>query len=199
MRRQSIQEELKTKDPLDVLRGRETPDRSLRWFQDMLRQLGLSNLTATKAMKTGLGELENSIEIGNMYLYLYDPKYKNSLPYYDTAPLVIPFDETPGGWLGLNLHYLSPMMRLALLRKLMEYTNNKHLTDDTKFRLKWKLLKNASKFPGVKACVKRYLKSHTRSRFLKINPQDWEKSVVLSLEQFVKASRLKVFRDSRNK
>ena len=48
--------------------------------------------------------------IGRMYFYFYDPKTKDTLPYYDKFPLVIPIERYPDGFLGLNLHYQSIQM-----------------------------------------------------------------------------------------
>jgi hypothetical protein len=41
---------------------------------------------------------------GNMYMFAYDPKFKEELPYYDRFPLVLVIGPAPGGFLGLNLH-----------------------------------------------------------------------------------------------
>ena len=48
--------------------------------------------------------------IGQMYMFQYDPKYKDVLPYYDRFPLVIPFEQTRrvgraqgDGFYGLNV------------------------------------------------------------------------------------------------
>jgi hypothetical protein len=37
----------------------------------------------------------NKSIIGRMYFYYYDPKTKDSLPYYDRFPLVIPIERYP--------------------------------------------------------------------------------------------------------
>lgn len=132
-----------------------------------------------------------------MYLYMYDPKLKEELPYYDTFPLTIVFRKVPGGFLGLNLHYLPPMLRMKLLGRLLEYTNDKTMSDTTKFKLKWTLLNNAARFPGVHACVKRYLYSHVQSRIMRIHPADWKKTIMLPIDNFKKAPRNHVFSDSR--
>ena len=57
--------------------------------------------------------------IGGMYFFLYDPKTKEELPYYDRFPLVIPLKREDDGFLGLNLHYLPVPYRIRLLRKLL--------------------------------------------------------------------------------
>ena len=60
-----------------------------------------------------------------MYFFNYDPKHKETLPYYDRYPLVICVKLLPDGFHGLNLHYLPPMQRAGLLTKLEEVASNK--------------------------------------------------------------------------
>ena len=43
--------------------------------------------------------------IGSMNMFFYDPKHKETLPYYDRFPLAIIVKPAPGGFYGLNLHY----------------------------------------------------------------------------------------------
>ena len=62
--------------------------------------------------------------IGKMYFFNYDAKFKEVLPVWDKFPLVIPMDTYSNGFLGLNLHYLDPGSRLALLDRLHDFINN---------------------------------------------------------------------------
>jgi hypothetical protein len=184
-------------NPIDKIREKETAERSYRWYQDIIRKVGLASFSAQRVMQTDIGEFVSNVEMGDMYLFFYDPKTKETLPYYDTVPLVVTFKKVKGGFLGLNLHYLSPMLRMKLLGRLLEVTNDTTLSETTKFRLRWNLLDNATRFPGVHACVKRYLKSHINSRMLKINPKDWKKAIILPIDNFEKESRQTVFNRSR--
>jgi hypothetical protein len=184
---------------LDKIREKETPASSIRWYQDSIRKLGLNLSTASGIMHTDLGQLVGKPIPGDMYLYLYSPKTKDALPYYDTAPLVIPFRSAKGGFYGMNMHYLPPLMRMQLLNRLLEYAtpSPNSITNTTRLRLRWSLLNNAAKFPGIEHCVKRYLYSHVKSRFLQINPTDWRKAIVLPIESFEKATMNKVYSDAR--
>jgi hypothetical protein len=65
---------------------------------------------------------ENSI--GKMYSFVYDPKTKEQLPYYDIYPLVFPIEYYNDGFLGINLHYLPPVLRARLMDALYETINN---------------------------------------------------------------------------
>ena len=68
-------------------------------------------------------------------MFIYDPKLKDKLPYYDTFPLVLPVEQYKDGFLGINLHYLSIPMRMRLLDRLMDYSNNDKFDNHTEFRV----------------------------------------------------------------
>lgn len=171
-------------------------DRSVNWYQNQVRQLrnvsgSVSGLLAGKA-----GNLKTSISPGGLYLFQYDAKHKDDLPYWDAMPLVLPFRSVPDGFLGINLHYLPYGLRFKLMGALLDV---KHKTkDESKQQLfSWQLLNSGAKFPGVGACVKHYLKGHLRSRFLEIPTDDWLSASMMPLEQFQNASKEAVWRQSR--
>jgi hypothetical protein len=181
----------------DALKG--NTDKSARWYQDKIRQLQLfrKDQDPWKVMREEeIGTQRSQLRYGFMYLYNYDPKTKDKLPYYDTWPLVLPFDTAPGGFVGLNFHYLPPVIRFKLLARLMEYTTRGY-TDSERFYVSWSLLKQAAKFPTVRPCVKRYLYNHIDSRtFLKINSDDWKLAVMLPLARFEKETDMTVWKRS---
>jgi len=133
-----------------------------------------------------------------MYMFQYDPKYKDTLPYYDRFPLCLPFDDIPGGFVGINFHYLRYLMRAELLGNLLRFTD-KTITEKSKIDVSWGLLKNFGRFPQVKPSVKKYLYSQVKTRFVKIEPEHWRASIFLPTQDFAKQSQQKVYRDSRDK
>ena len=186
-------------NPIQQLRDRETPTSSFRWYQDMIRKLGMTNIQPQKVMKSDIGEFVTSITLGSMYMFMYDPKTADKLPYYDTIPVVVTFRKVPDGFYGLNLHYLPPLFRMRLLDKMMELVNDDTLSEDTRMAVTWKILNNASRYPGVNVAVKRYLYNQVGSRLMRIFPKDWRKTIMLPIDNFEKASRNVVFNDSRSK
>lgn len=125
-------------------------------------------------------------EIGKMYFYVYDPKYKKTLPLYDQLPLVIPIDYYPDGFLGINLHYLPPAARYKFLQQLLKISGNPKLNDSTKLNLSYSLLKGLANDRYFKPTIHRYLASHIRSPISIINPTDWEAVVFLPTAQWKK-------------
>ena len=78
-------------------------DRSLNWYQIQVKNL--KNVRPSTLMSNA-PELTTTILPGNMYMFFYDAKLKDKLPYWDAFPLVLPFRKVPGGFFGLNLHYI---------------------------------------------------------------------------------------------
>lgn len=140
--------------------------------------------------------LKNNAIIGNMYFFLYDPKTKDKLPYYDRFPLVLPIEQYTDGFLGLNLHYIHPKQRIVLLDKLSEFANNDKYDKTTKLRLSYDLLSRSSKLFEVRPCVKRYLFRHVQSRFLEIAADEWDIAALLPMESFIGASTSRVYSES---
>lgn len=129
---------------------------------------------------------DNTI-IGKMYFFKYDPKMKKTLPIYDIYPLVFPIEPHSDGLLGLNLHYLSGGERAALVNQLREYASNKKNDASTKLRLSYDLLSSTKRLnSATRPCIKRYLFSHVRSRFIEITANEWEKVIQLPLELFIR-------------
>lgn len=143
--------------------------------------------------------LTNRISPGNMYLFGYDPKTKDELPYYDRFPLVFPFRKVQNGFYGINLHYLPPLLRAKLMDGLYDTVNNDKMDETTKLRINYRILQSASKFRYFEPCVKHYLNNHVKTRFLQIEPMQWDVALFLPLERFAKASKVKVYADSKKK
>lgn len=181
----------------EQIRGsRGDQEKSARWYIYAVNKFAKDLKSYGAVSKSDLGELTSELRPGNMYMYVYDPKYKDKLPYYDRFPLCLPFESSNKGFTGLNLHYLAPMMRARLLGSLMDFSS-KPLDSDSKFQLSWELLNNFSRFPGVQPTVKKYLYGHVKSRFLRVDPQHWQAAIFLPTQKFVGASDRKVYTESK--
>ena len=76
--------------------------RSTEWYKDKIREFGKP--TSTQLIRQG--KRGRNVQFGKLNMFMYDPKLKKKLPYYDTFPLVLPIESYSDGFLGLNLHYL---------------------------------------------------------------------------------------------
>lgn len=172
--------------------------RSKAWFDERIKFLSTKKITPNRLMVTEEGnKLTSNIEPGKLYSYYYMPKNWKTLPYYDTFPMVFPYDRDSTTFIGLNLHYLDYYYRFEVFRELMKTANNKSLSDDTKLKYNWDLIKSVSRLKPAKHCIKRYLFSHVQSPFLEFTPKDWTTALTLPVERFVGASKQQVWSDSR--
>lgn len=134
---------------------------------------------------------------GRVYLFRYTPKYKATLPYYDAFPLTIVVKRYRNGFLGLNLHYLPPKLRIVLFDHLIRLNlNNRDYDEKTRFKLTWRYLKHFSKRRFIKPIVKRYLYDHLDTKFIEVPPNEWEITVFLPLETFKKEQLREVWKNS---
>lgn len=173
-------------------------DASRTWYRDQAKTINKSQARGDRVIKEmGSDRYENRIRLGNMYMFAYDPKHKDTLPYYDRFPLIFPINRAQGGFLGLNLHYLPPILRAKLMDALYETTNNKNYNETTRLKLNYNILNSARKFKEFKPCVKHYLSGQMKSRLTYINPTEWDVALFLPTAKFVGATQATVFKDSR--
>lgn len=167
--------------------------KSIAWYRKQIKGLGVSqsSLLNDPARKV------TKLTPGYLYLFSYDPKGKDKLPFYDTFPLSFVFNIDSVGFHGINFHYLPYDVRFKLFDAMMLTSTNKTIDDKTRLRLNWQQLSNASKFPAVRPAVKRYLFSHVGSRFIQIPITDWKTALLLPVESFVGSSKQKVWQNSK--
>ena len=120
-----------------------------------------------------------------------------TLPYYDTFPLTIVVAKAPGGFFGLNLHYLPPKIRAIFLDKLDDVVNNKKFDKTTRFKVTYKMLAATAKYKYFKPCFKHYLTKHVTSNVMKVSASEWNIAIFLETAAFRKKSTRVVWGDSR--
>jgi hypothetical protein len=164
------------------------------WFQKKAKELGPIGKTVLSDDRLLDGQQTRP---GDMVMYIYDPKLKATLPYYDTFPLSIVVGPAKDGFYGINLHYLPPKVRAIFLDKLGDIVSNKKFNATTKFRITYNLLKATKNYKYFKPCFKHYLTKHVSSKIMKVNAAEWNIAIFLQTAKFKKASEGKVWADSR--
>ena len=162
---------------------RPRTDAARAWLGDKISRLRIP--TDRSNILNDANRISPKAFIGRMYFYHYDPKYKDILPVYDKFPLVIPMEMYSDGFLALNLHYLDPYNRLALLDKLLDFANNDKYNDSTRLNLSYDLLTRSSRYKLIEPCIKRYLLNHIRSSLIYIEPNNWETAIFLPTAKMV--------------
>jgi hypothetical protein len=181
------------------VRGGQIPARTQEardWYRNTAKTY--SNVTENQFLKGAEAtRFSNTPMVGQMYMFRYNAKWKDELPYWDKFPLVFPFKKIKGGFLGLNMHYLPLNYRAQLMDALYTVTNNQLYNETTKLKLNYDILNGVSKFRYFKPTIKHYLSDHLTSRFLYVYPAEWDMALFLPLEKFQKANKQEVWKDSR--
>lgn len=166
------------------------------WFRKKAQELGKS-INRRDLMAEDEITLATRPLIGSMNMFFYDPKHKETLPFYDRFPLAILVGPAPKGFYGINLHYLPVALRAKFLDGLMDITNNKKYDDTTKFEVTYNMLQASSKLRYFKPCYKHYLTEHVKSRFARVAATEWEIATFLPTASWEKASQSAIYRASR--
>jgi len=164
-----------------------------QWFRDTAQK---SRTTPNKILANS-DDKKPRVGIGRMYHFMYDPKHKKTLPYYDKFPLIFMVGFADGGFYGINLHYLPPNLRAKLMDSLYTIASDRKYDENTKIKLSYNVLTSASKYRAFKPCFKHYLAKHVNSQFIEINSTEWDIALFLPTERFAKASKAAVWADSR--
>ena len=156
----------------------KTGNEPFRWYRNRIKELG----TPSTAELLRSGKLAKRPHEGFLNMYIYAPKLKDKLPYYDTFPLIMYLKPAEKGFYGLNFHYLPYALRARLLDAAGQD----------------KLDVNAvSRSRLTKPTIKRYLFGYLRSMCLRIEPEDNLTAIMLPVQRFKKASDNRVWGDSR--
>ena len=170
-------------------------EESRKWFMNKARDL--RSINRRQLLKDPLLEERTRPLVGRMYHYFYDPKGKDTLPYYDRFPLTLMVGPAKDGFYGLNLHYLHPNTRAVLLDKLMDVATNRRYNDNTRLKINYEILSSATKYREFKPCFKHYLTKNLRSKVVLIPASEWDIAVFLPTEQFKGSTKTKVWNESK--
>ena len=164
--------------------------KSANWYRTNVQSMA-DKFTARKLMNQG--RLLGLPSGGRLNMFFYDPKGKKKLPYYDTFPLVLPLESIKGGFMGMNFHYLPYLLRFRLLERMQKFSTG-GFDKKTRIDASYDGVKNIA---IVKPTIKKYLYSHVRSQFLRIDFDEAAMAVYLPVQQFKKAGVSRVWADSR--
>ena len=172
---------------IDAQKGRP---RSTEWFKDKIKEFGTPR--ALDLIRDG--KRSTTPFYGRLNMFIYNPKHRKKLPYYDTFPLVLPIEKYPDGFLGINFHYLPIPLRIRLLDNLVDFSNNTKFDESTRLAVDYSKLK---KINLIKPTLKRYLAGRVKTQFRRIDADEFTVAALLPVARFKKASASEVYKDSR--
>jgi len=165
------------------------------WYRNTAK--GWGRVNERRLINSDVTRVSEVVKPGQMYMYMYDPKHKDTLPFYDRFPLIFPFKVASDRFWGINLHYLPLPLRAKLMDALYDTVSNTRYDESTKLKISYDILNKAAKFKYFKPCIKEYLFSHMQTKFMYIYPSEWDIALFLPLERFSKASKSTVWASSK--
>ena len=174
----------------------QAAQRSQTWFQQQARLLTKQSIQPMRLINSEPERNRFRVVPGELYLFMYDAKMQDELPYWDMFPLVFPFRKLKDGFIGLNMHYLPYKARVTLLSRLMDFKTNRLMNENTRLKCSWGVINGLSRYSFAKHCVHRYLANHLQTPLKKIDASDWATAMMLPVERFVGASKQQVWSES---
>ena len=164
--------------------------KSTQWYRDKIREFGQPG--AMDLIRDG--KQARIPHYGRINMFFYDPKGRKTLPYYDTFPLVLPIERYPDGFLGINFHYLPMGLRLKLLDRIVDFSNNTKFDESTIIDADYAKLKNLKE---IKPTLKRYLAGRVKTRFRRVDADEFTVAALLPIARWKNGTQQDVYKDSR--
>ena len=172
---------------LDAARGRP---KSTQWYREKIKEFGTPG--AMDLIRDG--KRNTRPFFGRLNMFIYDPKFKKTLPYYDTFPLVLPLENYTDGFLGINMHYLPIPLRIKLLDRLVDFSNDTNFDAGTALLVEYQKVK---KIRLVKPTIHKYLAGQVKSQFRRIDADEFMIATLLPVQRFKKSTAKAVWSDYR--
>ena len=167
--------------------------KSVNWFREKIQEFGKPG--PQQLLRDG--RRTKGVNFGTLNMFIYSPKHKDTLPYYDTFPLVLPIGPAAGGFMGLNFHYLPIQMRIRLLDKIVDGGGSLNVAAQSGKRPR--LITDYSqlkRIPMAKAIVKHYLAGYVKSDFRAITSEELIVAALLPVQRFQKGSAQAAYLDT---
>ena len=183
---QRIESSFRAKNPLDEKNTKE----SLTWYRQYISK-NITNVRLPQILEDKSFRQSNTLKAGAMCMFQYDPMNKETLPFYDTMPLIFPvsvWKSSEGHKIlsGINLHYLPPLLRQKIFLVILDMQRTKNLN--------WNVLKKIAESKLFEHALKNYRMDYMMSRFIIVPEDSMELVLFLPLARFKKGSAKQAWR-----
>ena len=138
------------------------------------------------------GNSVSRVQLGRMYFFKYLPEEPDAV--HDIYPLVFVLKRRDKFFDAINYHHLSLKSRIRLYDNMVLYFTDNPLEEDSE--LKWRTFRrqlfSKKDLRGAKFSFRQYIVRRVRSKLIEIDPQEWERTLLISSEMFRTASKRKI-------
>lgn len=94
---------------------------------------------------------------GQILHYVYNPKYKDSLPFWDQYPTIIVLNQNSRYVLGLNIHFVPTAIRKKIIHFLLK-KNVHNIKKGKPIQASYLLFKSLLRKLNATICIRKYIK-----------------------------------------
>lgn len=170
-----------TKNPYNAL----LPDFVRKKLDELAREYRISGNTF---LRNNLGKdmikTPVDVNIGQMFFFMYRAETPNLLV-WDRYPISIIISVSQDHFIGLNLHYIPPILRLLVLDELIKIDKDKKIPVNKRLGTKAIFLEKIKNEKVYAHCVKKYRRDRQRSPLLRIQSNEWITAAYIPLQKWV--------------
>ena len=159
---------------------------ALRWFNRFISSNYKKVPRNVIRHSTSAREVVRPIR-GGMYTFKYVPKHKDTLPYYDSWPLIIPYRRVTGGRIhAFNLHYLPPKLRIKILFRLSALITTEDISGEAQapegdnpeyydfgnLNIRWDFTGRGG-LKLIRRCTRSYIIGNIKGKLIEFPTQTW--------------------------
>ena len=182
----------------------EGSSESAKWFIERARRTNINSSKLIREYNNDELRTTSQLKVGRMYMFFYDPKWKDTLPFYDRFPCIFLTDmwrDKSGkvNFAGINLHYLPYKQRALLMDALLDLQNHSQMPENKKLNISYGILKKAAASKWFAPTYKRYLKGHVKSRLVNVPYEEWPIAALLPVAEWEKKTQAEIWADALRK
>lgn len=192
-----------TEDPIALLEGKQTRNEkgmeqlfreSARLFQNKNFDVQVFEKYSTKIRSRNQFKPKLVQEIGKMFTFQYRPVGYDTLPYFDSNPLIFCLNiPNANEVIGMNFHYLPPTHRVIAFYTMKQLLSDTNRGPETRLRLIYDIMKTKKRYVRNMVCIRKYKTDKIRSKVYEIDPKYWEISMVIPTQRFWKKKEKAVY------
>ena len=179
--------------------GRTSRHRDALGIEVPFLGLGPQKLDGPGGVMNGSGQkfgAGQAIVDGRIAVTLLELAGSHGFVFFSSQPSsAMDMDEEGSGFLGINLHYLPIPLRIRLLDRLVDFSNDTDFDETTRLIVEYRKVKNIKL---VKPTIHKYLAGQVKSQFRRIDADEFTIATLLPVQRFKKATAKEVWSDSRS-
>jgi hypothetical protein len=170
------------------------------WFKQLMSNIKKPNQASAQSLKNY--KKTKTVTTGRIFAFAYDPLHKKKLSFYDTKPLVIPFElkqtKNGGGFLGINLHFLPRQQRAPVIKYFMSKNKVKTMKQGDMDVDYLQDIKHNTKFQLLYYCIRHYLYKQVLSDFFAVPQEEYVNVLNLYSAKYVGMTEYQLINTLKN-